>query len=74
MNPHVSSFMDAKGGVLHSLRGHFGFDLQWPGLIRHEASTRTTFFQFSVPVSSAFVKMISCIYIYIIIYIYDDDI
>lgn len=28
MNPHVSSFLDAKGGVLHSLRSHFGFDLQ----------------------------------------------
>jgi hypothetical protein len=23
--------MDAKGGVLHSLRGHFGFDLQLRG-------------------------------------------
>ena len=31
VNPHVSSFMDAKGGVLHSLRGHFGFDLQLRG-------------------------------------------
>lgn len=31
VNPHVSSFIYAKGGVLHSLRNHFGFDLQWPG-------------------------------------------
>ena len=31
VNPHVSSFMDAKGGVLHSLQGHFGFDLQLRG-------------------------------------------
>ena len=34
VNPHVSSFMDAKGGVLHSLRGHFGFDLQSRGELR----------------------------------------
>ena len=34
VNPHVSSFMDAKGGVLHSLRGHFGFDLQSRGSLQ----------------------------------------
>eukprot|EP00913_Durusdinium_trenchii_P000005 g4.t2 len=44
VNPHVSSFMDAKGGVLHSLRGHFGFDLQQRARMLSEYNLLPSFF------------------------------
>lgn len=44
VNPHVSSFLEAKGGVLHMLRGYFGMDLQQRARLLSEYNLLPSFF------------------------------
>eukprot|EP00439_Symbiodinium_sp_Y106_P062235 s209_g9.t1 len=44
VNPHVSSFLEAKGGVLHMLRGYFGMDLQQRARLLSEPFMFKSFF------------------------------
>ncbi|CAJ1457410.1 unnamed protein product, partial [Effrenium voratum] len=44
VNPHVSSFLEVKGGVLHSLRAFFGTDLQQRARMLSEYNLLPSFF------------------------------